>query len=105
MGIAYIKEFESMPYMQNAGGGANTQIWPEPGLDQTPVTYTTPAESAAFSVKTKYIAITSDSVFSYVVGTTPVATTSNFRVPAGEILVFAVPSPASSYKISFVANT
>lgn len=105
MGIAYIKEFESMPYMQNAGGGANTQIWPEPGLDQTPVTYTTTTQSAAFNIKTKYIAITSDSIFSYLVGTNPTATTNCFRVPAGEILVFAVPSPASSYKIAFVSNT
>lgn len=98
MAKLYIREFESMPTM----GGADPQIWPEPGTDQTPLTYSTAAASAAFGTNTKYVAITSDGIFSYVVGANPTATTNHFRVPANTLLSFAV---TPGHKISAITNT
>ena len=99
MSTLYIKEFDRMPQLAGA-----PQIWTEPAtVEQTPVSYTgTAGQSAAFGGTTKFVAITSDGIFSYLVAANPTATTSNFRVPADTILVFAV---TAGQKISAITNT
>lgn len=99
MATLYIREFESMPLISGA-----PQIWAEPGgTNPTPVTVSgTSAQSAAFNAKTKFIAITCDGIFSYLVGSDPTATTSHLRIPADTILSFAV---TPGHKIAAITNT
>lgn len=67
------------------------QMAKEPGLrDQTPVTYTSSTQSAAFGADTKYIAFRSDSLVHYEVGSNPTATASSMAVSAGETRWIAV---------------
>lgn len=102
MSTLWIKEHDRMP--QQAGG---PQIWTEPCLvEQTPVTYTgTAGQSAAFNAQTKAVTITSDGTFSYLIASNPTATTSNFRVAAGEILTIAVDPTNPGLKISAITVT
>ena len=99
MSTLYIKEHETMPIISG-----NPQIWGEPaGTEQTPVTVSgTSAQSAAFNAKTKFITITCDGIFSYLVGTNPTAATTNFRVSAGDTITMAV---TPGHKIAAVTNT
>ena len=62
----------------------------------------TPGQSAAFGGTTRFIKITADGIFSYLVGSSPTATTSDFRVAADQI-VFVGVEPGQ--KISAVTNT
>jgi hypothetical protein len=98
MATLWIKEHETMPIISG-----NPQIWAEPvSVEQTVTVSGTSAQSAAFNAKTKFITITCDGIFSYLVSTNPTAATTNFRVEAGNVLTFAVP-PA--YKIAAITNT
>lgn len=54
----------------------------EPGTDQTPLTFTTTAASAAFGADTTFIRVYSSAAFHYVVGAAPTATTSALKCPA-----------------------
>jgi len=99
MSTLRIREFQIAPLVS----GVSLQVWPEPGTDQTPVTVSgTSAQSAAFDGKTKYVAITCDGIFSYVVGSNPTATANHFRVPADQIICFSV-QPGD--KIAAITNT
>ena len=103
MATLWIKEHSQKPQM---GGGPD--IWAEPASVEQAVTISgTSAQSAAFAAQTKFVTITSDSVFCYLVGTNPTATTSSFRVSAGEMLTFAVipPSGTAPYKIAGITST
>lgn len=62
----------------------------EPGTDQTPVTFSTSAQSAAFAATTNFIAIISGDAFHYVVGTNPTATTNALKVPANTLVHIGV---------------
>ena len=75
MATAWIREYATL-------GEGGAQVAAEPGLrDQTPVTFTTTAPSAAFGVNTKYIAISASADYHYAVGgSTITATTSNLKV-------------------------
>lgn len=98
MSTLYIKEHEVMPQMAGA-----PQIWSEPALVSQTVTVSgTSAQSAAFNARTKFITITCDGIFSYLVASNPTATTSNFRVAADQVLTFAV---APTDKIAAITNT
>lgn len=101
MATLYINEYESLP-MTPSGAPPVAQ---EPVTVTQTVSYTgTAGQSAAFDAKTKYICITSSGIFSYRVGYTNsvTATTSDFRVPADQIIFMAVPK--SGY-ISAIVNT
>lgn len=98
MADLYIAEFATLPQIS----GGKPQIWPEPGIATQKVTYSTSAQSAAFNAQTRYIAITSPGIFSYTVNDNPTATTSHFRVPADQIICFAV---TPGHKIAAVTNT
>lgn len=62
----------------------------EPGTDQTPVTYSTSAQSAAFAATTNFIGIISGDAFHYVVGANPTATVSALKVPANTLVHIGV---------------
>ena len=98
MADLYIAEFASLPDIK----GGKAQIWGEPGITTQKVTYSTTAQSAAFNAQTRFIAISSPGIFSYTVNDNPTATTSHFRVPADQILCFAV---TPGHKIAAVTNT
>lgn len=104
MATLWIKEHTSKPQMQGS-----PDIWSEPAaVEQTPITISgTSAQSAAFNVNTKFITITSDSAFCYLVASNPTAATTNFRVAADQILTIAVqpPSGTTAYKIAAVTTT
>jgi len=73
-----------------AAGAGKAQIAQEPGTDQTPVTFTTSAQSAAFASGTKYIGIIGSGPFHYVVAANPTATTGALKVPADTLLFIGV---------------
>jgi hypothetical protein len=76
----------------------------EPAVVDQTVTYTTTTNSNAFNSKTKFIAITSDAAFHYVVQASAgavAATTAHFRIPAN-VIVFLGVHPGS--KLTVVAS-
>lgn len=98
MSTLYIAEHEAMPVVPGS-----PQIWSEPASVNQNVSYTgTAGQSAAFATTTRFISITSDGTFSYLVGSNPTATTAKFRVAAGAILTIAV---KGGDKISAITNT
>lgn len=99
MAKAYINEYESLPSMS----GGLPQLAAEPAaVVQTPVSFSTTTQSAAFSARTRYIGVSVDAICSYRVGNNPTATTGDFRLPADTLLYLAV---QSGDKIAFVSNT
>lgn len=98
MATLWIREYGAGVPRMPSGGDAPIAL--EPGTDQSPLTYSTHAESAAFAAGTEYITIISDAAFHYVVGTAPVATTDHLPVP--EWTEKSIGVPAGS-KISVVA--
>jgi hypothetical protein len=103
MATLWIKEHTKKPQM--AGG---PDIWAEPAAVEQAVTISgTSAQSAAFAAQTKFVTITSDSAFCYLVAANPTAATTNFRIQAGDILTFGVePAPGvAPYKIAAVTTT
>lgn len=83
----YIKEFQTLP-------GSATQIWDEPGLEQTPLALTsTAATSAVFNPKTRYVCITSDMDTAYVnsaAGATTAVTGTHFPLWSRNYICFSV---------------
>jgi hypothetical protein len=73
-----------------SAGAGKVQVAQEPGTDQTALTYTTSAASAAFGATTRYIGIISDGAFHYVVAAAPTATTNALMVPADTMLFVGV---------------
>lgn len=99
MSTLYIAEYARLPEMT----GGKPQIAPEPAIvNQTVTVSGTSAQSAAFNSQTRYIAVTCDGIFSYLVGSNPTSTTGKFRIPADAILFMAV-QPGD--KIAAITNT
>ncbi len=98
MADLYIAEYSTLPAMT----GGQPMIAPEPAVTTQKVTYSTAAQSAAFNVKTRYIAVTSPGIFSYAVSDNPTATTNDFRIPADQIIFMAV---TPGHRISAITNT
>lgn len=80
MSTLWIREYQSLG---GAAGAGAPQVPQEPGIDQTPLTFSTSVASAAFAAGTRYIRAISDADFHYVIGTSPSATTGALKVPAG----------------------
>ncbi len=93
MATAWISEYDSMPHSLNG------QIAPEPPIAAQTVSFTTTTQSNAFNAKTRYIGITADAAFHFLVGANPTATTSKMRRPADDLYFCAV---QASDKIAFV---
>lgn len=104
MATLWIKEHAKKP--QLAGG---PDIWAEPALAEQAVAISgTSAQSAAFNAQTKFITVTSDSIYAYLVAANPTAVAgTSFRVPADQILTIGVEPAAGStpYKIAAVTTT
>jgi hypothetical protein len=102
----WIREYSTVPQVEADTSGASTRtgdsqpMAQEPGTDQTPVTFTTSAQSAAFAAATQYIAIIGSAAFHYVVGSNPTATTNALKVPADTLIYIGVPT---GYKIAAIA--
>jgi len=89
MATLWIREYR---FSGVAEGGRMVPIPREPGTDQTPVTYTISAQSAAFASTTRYVRCISDYSFHYLVAADPTATTSHLKWPADTPLDIAVPA-------------
>lgn len=104
MATLWIKEHAKKP--QYAGG---PDIWSEPVLVEQVISFTgTAGQSAAFNAQTKFITLSSDSVYAYLVSTNPTAVAgTNFRVGTDQIITIGVEqAPGSApYKISAVVTT
>lgn len=98
MSTAYITEFADCMTFENL----TFPKWSSRVVEQSPVTFTTHAESAAFAATTRYIMFTADGIFSWTIGASPAATTNKMRFPAGTIFTIGV---QAGDKISFVTNT
>jgi hypothetical protein len=83
-----------------ASGVEVAPISAEPGTDQSPVTFSSSAQSAAFADGTLYIRMIADAAFHYVVGTNPTATTNHLKVPADTLLEIGV---KTGHKIAAIA--
>ena len=102
MSTLWVREYGNIAALHpDSGGGAvGAPIPQEPGTDQA-VTFTgTPGQSNAFAAGTKFLAITSDAGFHYLVGDNPTATTNNLRITAGQVIYVGV---GATQKISAVA--
>ena len=86
MATLWIREYSEIPTIY----GDRAPMAKEPGTDQTPLTFSTTAASAAFAATTRYIAITASAAFHYVVAAAPTATTNALKVPADTLLFIAV---------------
>jgi hypothetical protein len=73
-----------------------------PITSQTVAISGTAASSSAFNTATRLIRITCDVVCSFLIGTTPTATTSNARMSAGQTEYFVV---QPGFKISVISNS
>ena len=62
----------------------------EPRITSQNVTYTTSAQSAAFSGKTKYIRVVADAVAYLDFGTNPTSTLTDTRLPSGVVEFYGV---------------
>lgn len=104
MATLWIKEHAKKPQM--AGG---PDIWAEPVLAEQTVTFTgTAGQSAAFNAQTKFITLSSDSIYAYLVAANPTAVAgTNFRVGTDQIITVGVEPPPGTapYKISAVVTT
>lgn len=93
MATLWIREYSSVPNPGVSGMGDDSGGAPmasEPGTDQTPVTFTTSAQSAAFGAATSYIAMIASAAFHYVVSANPTATTNALKVPADTLIYIGV---------------
>ena len=102
MATLWIREYTTIG---DAPAGSNVQVnsipvADEPGTDQTALTFSTSAASAAFATGTRYIAIIGSAAFHYVVSADPTATTNALKVPADTLLFIGV---VAGTKIAAVA--
>lgn len=78
MATLWIREYVN----RGSAGGREIQVPQEPGLDQSPISFTTSTQSAAFAATTKFIRVYGSAAFHYVVGDNPAATTNALKHPA-----------------------
>ncbi len=97
MAIAYIREYTRV---KDDADGHLIQVPMEPGVDMTPVSYTTATLSTAFASDTHFVTVICDAKTHYKVGLTPTATTNNLYVPADTMITFSV---IPGQKVSFLA--
>jgi hypothetical protein len=96
MATLWIREYN---LVGKAGAGKISAVQ-EPGTDQTPVTFSTSAQSAAFGTETQYIAIIGSAAFHYLVAANPTATTNHLKVPADTLFYIGV---TAGQKIAAIA--
>lgn len=87
MATLWIREFIDIG---TDGAKRHMPVMREPGTDQTPVTFSTSSQSAAFAASTRYIWIIGSAAFHYVVAANPTATTNALKIPADTLIWLAV---------------
>lgn len=102
MAKLYVTEFSDIG--QTVRGASQIAAVNSGTVDQTPVTFSTSTQSAAFNAATVLVRIHTDAICSIAFGTNPTATTSNFRMAADQVEYFSVPV-GQSYKVAAVSNT
>lgn len=102
MSKLYVTEFANS--IRLAGNDNVNAVSVPVNVDQTPVTYTTSTQSAAFASNTSMIRLHTDGICSVAFGTNPTATANNFRMNANTTEYFAVPTGAA-YKVAAITNT
>jgi len=91
MATLWVREFSQVGAAGSwSNSPGNMPVALEPGTDQTPVTFTASAQSAAFATGTRYIIVIASAAFHYVVGANPTATTSALKIPADTPWAIAV---------------
>lgn len=101
MSTLYITEFADLSVSFVRGNMAQAAAQP-PVAEQTEAIGGSSAASNAFNANTTLVRIHADSICSILFGTTPVATTANARMVAGQTEYFGV---APGMKVAVIANT
>ncbi|MGD9878915.1 MAG: hypothetical protein AB7F22_07850 [Reyranella sp.] len=84
MALLYITEYVgSGPLRPLNTGQAALPLAQEPGTDQTPLSFTTSAQSAAFAATTQYVRLLANSDCHVIFAVAPTATTSHQKLTAG----------------------
>jgi hypothetical protein len=100
MATLYVDEFATLEYVN----GVPVPIAPMPPVATQTVAISgssTPSTNG-FGAATRYIRVTTDSICSIAIGTTPVATTAKTRMNANSVEYWGV---VAGYKIAVIANT
>lgn len=100
MSTMYIREYA------DTGLLTGNTLPQEPGVDQTPVTFTaTAGTSTAFKNNTRLVSVHVDGIASILFGTAPTAVANtNLRMTAGQTSNFLVPI-GTALKVSAVTST
>jgi len=84
MASAWITEYDAFGIRRDTGTGTlQAQMPLEPGTDQTPVTFTTATQSAAFAASTRFVRIITDADCHVLFGANPTATANHQKLIAG----------------------
>jgi hypothetical protein len=101
MAKLYVTEFADVVRPPNSAsppfGALNSLV-----IDQAPITFSASTQSAAFATGTKFVRVHTDSICSIAYGSNPTATTSSFRMAAGQTEYFGV-NPGD--KLAVITNT
>lgn len=107
MATLWIREYSAVPAVVDSLTPSSPSLLAtaqpmaqEPGTDQTALTFSTSAASAAFATGTRYIGIIGSAAFHYVVGAAPSATTNALKVPADTLVFIGV---TAGQKIAAIA--
>lgn len=100
MAKAYVSEYHDIA----VGARGLAQAPQSPPLATQVVDFTAgvTATANAFNAATRFVEIDVDAICSFAFALTPVATTSNQRVPAGSNRIYGV---VPGHKVSFIVNT
>lgn len=77
MATLYITEYAAGGALASSPTGGNLTVPREPGTDQTPVTFTTAAASAAFGATTRFVRLQADAACHVQFGSSPTATANH----------------------------
>lgn len=102
MAKLYVTEYSDVG--QTVRGGTPVAAENSSTVDQTPISFSTTTQSAAFAATTVLVRIHTDSICSIAFGTNPTATTNNKRMAADQSEYFGVPV-GLSYKVAVISNT
>lgn len=80
MAEATVIEFADYPTQPNLAIGS----WSSRVVQQTPITFTTTTQSAAFGNNTRYIMFMADAAFRWTIASNPTATANHSRMPADQ---------------------
>lgn len=100
MATLYITELDRLP-LDQMGRAVAAPMMP-PIAEQTKAIGGTSAASNAFDQRTRFIQIHTDAICSVAFGESPVATTSNQRMAAGETRFYGV---QPGHKVAVISNT